>query len=159
MSDLKIGLVGLDTSHVLAFTKCFNKPGDAEHVPGGRVVCAFPGGSKDFETSIGRVDKFTATVRDDFGVQILDKPEAVADAVDLLFITAVDGRTHLDYVRKTIAARRPTFIDKPFAVNSADAKEMFKLAEQHGVPMMSCSSLRYAQSLTEALADDALGRI
>jgi len=159
MPDLKIGLIGLDTSHVIGFCKCLNKSDDPEHVPGGRITCAFAGGSKDFDVSIGRVEKFTKQVRDDFGVQILDKPEAVAEAVDLLFITAVDGRTHLDYVRKTIAARKPTFIDKPFAVNSADAREMFKLAEQHGVAMMSCSSLRYAQSLLEALSDESLGPI
>src|SRR4051812_3894646 len=128
MADLKIGLIGLDTSHVPAFCKCFNKPGDAEHVPGGRVVAGFPGGSKDFEMSSGRVEKFTAQVRDEFGVQIMDSPQTVAEAVDLVFITAVDGRTHLDYVRKTIAARKPTFLDKPFATSSADAKEMFKLA-------------------------------
>jgi len=159
MSELKIGLVGLDTSHVVAFSKCFNKPDDPEHVPGARVTCAFPGGSHDFELSHTRVDKFTQQLRDEFGVAILDKPEAVAEAVDLLFISAVDGRTHLDYVRQTIAARKPTFIDKPFATNSADAKEMFKLADQHGVAMMSCSSLRYAQSLQSALADDSLGKI
>src|SRR4051794_18930302 len=158
MADLKIGLVGLDTSHVVAFCKCF-KPGDAEHVPGGRVTCAFAGVSPDFEMSHTRVEKFTAQVRDEFGVQIMDKPEAVAEAVDLLFITAVDGRTHLDYVRKTIAARKPTFIDKPFAVASSDAKEMFKLADQHGAAMMSCSSLRYAETLQAALADDSLGKI
>ena len=159
MPDLKIGLVGLDTSHVIGFCKCLNKPGDAEHVPGGRITCAFPGGSKDFELSIGRVEKFTHQVRDEFGVAIYDKPEAVAEAADLVFISAVDGRTHLDYVRKTIPARKPTFVDKPFAVNSADAREMFKLAEQHGVPMMSCSSLRYAQSLVEALNDNSHGDI
>jgi predicted dehydrogenase len=159
MADLKIGLVGLDTSHAIAFCKCFNKPGDTEHVPGGRIICAYPGGSHDFELSHSRVEKFTAQVRDEFGATILDKPEAVAEAVDLLFITAVDGRTHLDYVRKTIPARKPTFIDKPFATSSADAKEMFKLADQHSVPMMSCSSLRYAQTLEAALADDSLGKI
>jgi predicted dehydrogenase len=159
MPDLKIGLVGLDTSHVVAFTKCLNRPDDAEHVAGGKVVCAFPGGSKDFELSIGRVEKYTHELRDEFGVTIMDKPEAVAEAVDLLFITAVDGRTHLDYVRKTIAHRRPTFVDKPFAVNSADAKEMFKLAEQHDTPMMSASSLRYAQPLEAALADESHGAI
>ena len=159
MADLKIGLVGLDTSHVVAFAKCFNKPGDAEHVPGARVVCGFPGGSADFELSWSRVEKFTEQLRDDFGVKILDKPEAVAEAVDLVFITACDGRQHLDCVRKTIAARKPTFIDKPMAASSADANEMFNLAEQHHVPMMSCSSLRYAQSLIDALNDDSLGPI
>ncbi|MEA2708381.1 MAG: hypothetical protein QOF78_982 [Phycisphaerales bacterium] len=158
-AELKIGLVGLDTSHVIAFCKCFNKPGDAEHVPGGRITVAYPGGSPDFELSRSRVGKFTEQARDEFGVKIVDAPDAVAEAVDLLFITAVDGRTHLDYIRKTIAARRPTFIDKPLAVKRADAEEIFRLGEQHHVPIMSCSSLRYAQALTEALADDANGAI
>ena len=159
MPDLKIGLVGLDTSHVVAFCKCFNKEGDPEHVPGAQVVCAYPGGSPDFDLSISRVGKFTEQVRDDFGVKILDAPDAVAEAVDLLFITSVDGRTHLDYVRRTIPARKPTFIDKPMAVTLADAKEIFRLGEQHGAAIMSCSSLRYAQSLEAALADDKLGAI
>src|SRR5262245_42082240 len=110
MPDLKIGLVGLDTSHVIAFAKCFNKEGDAEHVDGARIICGFPGGSKDFEMSSSRVEKFTNQLRDEFGVKIVDSPEAVAEQVDLVFITAVDGRTHLDYVRKTIPARKPTFI-------------------------------------------------
>src|SRR5687768_7987546 len=104
MPDLKIGLVGLDTSHVIAFAKCFNKPGGDDDIPGARITCGFAGGSSDFELSWSRVEKFTAQLRDDFGVKIMDKPEAVAEAVDLVFITAADGRTHLDYVRKTISA-------------------------------------------------------
>jgi predicted dehydrogenase len=159
MPELKIGLVGLDTSHCIAFGKCFNKPGHADHVPGGQITLAFPGGSSDFELSHSRVGKFTEQMQHEFGVKIAESPEAVAEAADLLFITAADGRTHLDYVRKTIHSRRPTFIDKPMAVSSADAREIFKLGEQHAVAIMSCSSLRYADSLREALADDALGDI
>ncbi len=159
MKEQKIGLVGLDTSHVIAFAKCLNKPGDAEHVPGARIVAGYPGGSSDFEVSHSRVKKFTDQLHDEFDVKIVDSPEAVAEQADLIFITAVDGRTHLDYVRKTIAARKPTFIDKPMAVKTADAREIFGLGEQHNVPIMSCSSLRYAESLIDALADQSLGAI
>src|SRR5918995_1643367 len=155
----KIGLVGLDTSHVIVFSKCFNKTGHADHVEGGRVVVGYPGGSEDFELSRSRVGKFTQQVREEFGVAIADSPEAVAEGCDLLFITAADGRTHLDYVRKTIAARKPTFIDKPLAVKSEDAREIMRLGEQHSVPIMSASSLRYAPALLEALGDDTLGAI
>ena len=156
---LKIGLVGLDTSHVIVFSKCFNKPGHGDHVAGGKVVIGYPGGSDDFELSRSRVKKFTEQVREQFGVAIADSPEAVAEACDLLFITAADGRTHLDYVRKTIPLRRPTFIDKPLAVKSEDAREIMRLGEQHHVPIMSASSLRYAPPLLAALADDSLGKI
>jgi predicted dehydrogenase len=156
---LKIGLVGLDTSHVVVFSKCFNRAGHADHVEGGKVVIGYPGGSADFELSRSRVGKFTEQVRDEFGVTIADAPEAVAEACDLLFITAADGRTHLDYVRQTISARKPTFIDKPLAVRSEDAREIMRLGEQHHLPIMSASSLRYAPPLLEALGDDSLGAI
>lgn len=159
MKALKIGLVGLDTSHAIVFARCFNKAAHADHVKGGRVVIGYPGGSEDFELSRSRVGKFTQQVREEFGVAIADSPEAVAEACDLLFITAADGRTHLDYVRKTIPVRKPTFVDKPLAVTSADAREIIRLGEQHDVPIMSASSLRYAPPLTAALADDTLGKI
>ena len=159
MPELKIGLIGLDTSHVVAFAKCLNKPSDAEHVPGARVTHGFAGVSKELELSTSRVEKFTNQLRDDFDVKILGQPEAVAEAVDLLFITAVDGRQHLDYVRKTIAHRRPTFIDKPMATSTADAREIFNLGEQHHVAIMSCSSLRYSDSLIDAINEDSKGAI
>jgi predicted dehydrogenase len=159
MKELSIGLVGCDTSHVIVFSKCFNKADHADHVEGGRVIMGYPGGSPDFELSHSRVEKFTHQLRDEYGVKIAESPEAVAEACDLVFITAADGRTHLDYVRKTIAARKPTFIDKPLAVKSEDAREIMRLGEQHHVPIMSASSLRYAPPLLEALHDDALGKI
>ena len=156
---MRIGIVGCDTSHVIVFSKCFNKPDDADHVEGGKVVIGYPGGSEDFELSRSRVGKFTEQLKEEFGVKIADSPEAVAEACDLVFITAADGRTHLDYVRKTIAARKPTFIDKPLAVKSEDAREIMRLGEQHHVPIMSASSLRYAPPLLAALGDESLGKI
>ena len=159
MKELRIGLVGLDTSHVVVFSKCFNKPDHADHVEGGHVVIGYPGGSEDFELSRSRVGKFTEQLREEYGVKIADAPEAVAEACDLLFITAADGRTHLDYVRKTISARKPTFIDKPLAVRSEDAREILRLGEQHHVPIMSASSLRYAPPLLDALGEESLGEI
>jgi hypothetical protein len=156
---LTIGLIGLDTSHVDAFTKLLNDPTDPHHVPGARVVAAYPGGSPDFDMSIGRVQKYTALVRDQFGVAILDTPEEVAQRVDLVMITAVDGRVHLEMLERTAPLGRPTFVDKPFALRSAEAQQMFELAEHHGVCLMSSSSLRYAEQLVEALADTSRGAI
>ena len=46
---------------------------------------------------------------------------------------------------------KPIYVDKPFALNTADCREMFKLAEQYGVPVLSTSSLRFADGLTAAL--------
>ena len=63
-APLRVGLIGLDTSHVVAFTQLLNDPTHPDHVPGARVVAAFKGGSPDVEASATRVDGFTATLRD-----------------------------------------------------------------------------------------------
>jgi hypothetical protein len=58
-ADLRLGVIGTDTSHVPAFTKMLNgDPGAPDHVAGARVVAAFKGGSKDIESSIARVDQY-----------------------------------------------------------------------------------------------------
>jgi predicted dehydrogenase len=160
--SLRIGLIGLDTSHAPAFARLFNVADDPEHLSGGKVVTAYPGGSKDFELSWSRVGKFTEEIRDKFGVSMVDSPEAVAEASDLVLMTAVDGRAHRELFERIVKFKRPTFIDKPFATTSEDAKAIFKLAGDHGVAVMSCSSLRYADSLTDALKDpkaQELGRV
>lgn len=148
---LKIGLVGLDTSHVVGFSKLLNDPANPEHLNGATVTHGYPGVSKDFELSYSRVDGFTKQLRDTLGVKIVDSPAAAAEACDLVFITAVDGRTHLDYLKQTLPYRRPTFIDKPLACSVADAAGIYRLAKEANVPLVSASSLRFAENLTEAL--------
>ncbi len=150
-TPLRIGLIGLDTSHVTAFTTLLNDTAHPHHVSGARVVAGYSGGSDDFPLSRDRVAGFTAELRDQHGVEILPTPEAVADAVDLVFVEAVDGRTHLDLFRRIIRFAKPTFIDKPMATTLGDAREIFDLAGAAGVPVMSASSLRYAAPLLEAL--------
>ncbi|NLF23991.1 MAG: Gfo/Idh/MocA family oxidoreductase [Lentisphaerae bacterium] len=156
----KIGFIGLDTSHVVAFTELLNDPRHPWHVAGGRVTTAWPGGSPDFPKSIERVPGFTAALRDKHDVTIVDSPEAVAEACDLVFIESVDGRVHLDQFKRTLPYGKPTFIDKPFALRVDEAREMVRLADAAGIALMSGSSLRYADQLQQALAkgrDDIRG--
>jgi len=152
--EVSVGLIGLDTSHVTHFTRLLNDPEDPHHVPGGKVVAAFPGGSADFELSISRVDDFTTQLRNDYSIEILDSPEAVAEKVDIVFITTVDGRAHLDHFKKVVGYRKPTFIDKPLAVCSADAREIYRLADEAGIAVTSSSSLRFADNLIDALTSN-----
>lgn len=151
MTQTTIGLIGLDTSHVSAFTRLLNHADDPHHVPGGRVVAAWPGGSPDFELSRSRVAGFTEELASQHGVEMLDSPEAVAERCDLVMITAVDGRVHRSLVQRVIASGKPMFIDKPLATSLDDARAIVDLAAEHDVAMMSCSSLRYADNLTAAL--------
>ena len=156
--DLKIGLIGLDMSHTVDFTRRLNDPSHREHVPGAKVVLGWPAGSQDFELSWSRVGKFTQELREKFGVSIADSPDAVAQGADVVFITAADGRVHRELFERVVKYRKPTFLEKPMAISVADARAMFDMAAATGTPLMSCSTIRFAPPLSEALAVD-LGRV
>lgn len=153
-ADLRIGMIGLDTSHVTAFTKLLNDPTDPNHVPGGRVVAGFPGGSPHIESSHTRVEGYTTELREKWGVKIFDSIPALCAEVDVVMLESVDGRPHLEQARPVIAAGKPLFIDKPMAGSLRDVIEIFRLAEARRVPCFSSSSLRYYPGLIELKAAD-----
>jgi hypothetical protein len=153
-ADLRIGILGLDTSHVTAFTKLLNDPADKNHVPGGKVVAAFKGGSPDIESSWSRVEGYTQQLQTNFGVVIVDSIEALCGQVDAVMLESVDGRPHLEQARPVIRARKPLFIDKPIAGSLRDAIEIFRLAREQHVPIFSSSSYRYYDSLVKVKSTD-----
>lgn len=140
---LRLGMIGLDTSHVIAFTKLLNDPANPDHVPGARVVAAFKGGSPDVESSRTRIDGFTAELRDKWKVEIVESIPALCQKVDAVLLESVDGRPHLEQVKPVIAAKKRVFIDKPLAASYRDAREIARLAKEAGVPWFSSSSLRF----------------
>lgn len=158
-APIKIGMIGLDTSHVSKFIKLLNDPEQSYHVAGGKVVVAFPGGSSDFALSYNRVEGFTAEVRDEYGVRIVDSPQAVAEEADAILLLSVDGRVHLEQFRAIAPYGKPVYIDKPFVVKLSEGQEIVRLAEQYNVPLMSSSVLRYSEVLREKLSDNRLGDI
>ena len=139
----RIGLVGLDTSHVVAFTQLLNDPSRPDHVPGARVVAAFKGGSPDVEASANRIEKFTAELRDKWKIELVDSIDELIRRVDAVMIESVDGRVHLAQAKPVLAARKPLFIDKPFTASVRDALEIARLSRESGTPVFSSSSLRY----------------
>ncbi|UQZ86328.1 Oxidoreductase family, NAD-binding Rossmann fold [Paenibacillus konkukensis] len=156
---LRIGMIGLDTSHAPAFAELLNDPSHPHHIPGAQVTAAYPGGSSDFELSRSRVAGFAARLRDGFGVDIAATIEEVAERCDAVMLLSVDGRVHLEQFKRAAAYGKPVFVDKPFAVGSGDAEAMASIAAERGIPLMSCSSVRYAQGLSDAIAEEAQGAI
>ena len=71
-ADLRLGIVGTDTSHVIGFATAFNDPSSAGYVPGARIVAAFKGGSSDIPASRDRIDGFTQQLQQKYGVEIVD---------------------------------------------------------------------------------------
>ncbi len=146
---IRVGLVDFDTSHVAAFTQRLNHVGvgPEEWVEGAKVVVGFPGDSEMMPERIpGYVEQFTG-----YGVPLAERSEDLLGQIDAVMITSQQGARHLPRARPFLEAGLPTFIDKPFAGNAADAAELLALSEAHNAPLMSCSALRWAPEVQEAL--------
>ena len=154
---IRVGIIGLDTSHATAFTKLLNDTADAQHVPGARVVAAYPKGSPDIESSVSRVPEYTEGVKK-LGVEIVDSIPALLERVDAVLLETNDGRPHLEQVIPVIAAGKPVFVDKPIAGSLADAVAIHRLAARKMVPLFSASSLRFAAG-TLAVRGGSIGPV
>lgn len=137
---IRVGIIGLDTSHAPAFAKLFQggQPGFA----GFRVTAACPRGSADIESSVSRIPEYTEQVKA-LGVEIVDSVSAVLSRCDVVLLETNDGRPHLAQALEVIRAGKKLFIDKPVAGSLSDARKIYAAAERAGVPVFSSSSLRY----------------
>jgi predicted dehydrogenase len=153
---IRLGIIGMDTSHVIAFTSYVNNPKNKSAC---RVVAGFPGGSPDFKASADRVAGYTQQLRDKYGLQIVDSIEELCQKVDGILLESVDGRPHLKQARIAIAAGRPLWVDKPVAGDLADVIELFRLAREHNVPCWSSSAMRFGKEVAGARENAKLGKI
>ncbi len=151
--DIRIGIVGADTSHVTAFTKLINDVSDPAHVPGGRVVACVPTQSPDWDKSYTRVEGFKKDLQDKYNVQLMDSIPEMLKQVDAVLLESVDGRRHLAELKEVVKAKVPVYIDKPFAASLKDAKAMVKLLQKKGIPAWSSSGLRFEVNLEKWLAE------
>ena len=147
--DAFAGIIGLDTSHVTAFTEVINDPKAAGDLAGVRIVAGFPGGSPDIPDSWNRVKQYAETLRGK-GVEIVPSIDDLLAKVDVVLLESVNGRPHLAQARPVIAAGKPLYVDKPMAGSLADVLEIFRLAKEAGVPCFSASSLRFSSGFQAA---------
>jgi predicted dehydrogenase len=142
-ADLRLGIVGTDTSHAIAFTKLLNDPKNPEHVAGARIVAAFKGGSADIPSSASRVEGYAAELAKDWGVAFYASIAELVQNVDAVLILSVDGRPHLAQARQVFPSKKPVFIDKPLAGSLRDALAIAQLGKTTGTRWFTSSSLRW----------------
>lgn len=154
-SGIRVGIIGLDTSHVIAFTKVLNAGDGAESLRGCRVVAAYPKGSPDIESSVKRVPGYTEEIRG-MGVEIVESIDSLLERVDAVLLETNDGRPHLQQLRPVLEAGKPVFVDKPMAASLRDVITMFDEAREAGVPIFSSSALRFGAA-TQRVRNGAEG--
>ncbi|WP_298865846.1 Gfo/Idh/MocA family oxidoreductase [uncultured Gimesia sp.] len=155
---IRVGMIGLDTSHVISFTKMINDPQAQGDLADIRIVAAFPGGSPSFPLSRDRVAGFTDQIRK-MGIEISSSIPDLLKKVDVVMLESVDGSQHLEQVKQVFEAGKPVFIDKPFTASLTDAVAIQQLSRKHGVPFFSCSSKRYSRDLLALMDAKKLGKI
>lgn len=140
--DMRVGIIGYDTSHAPAFARLLNMSGETYHVPGARVVCGYPSYSPDIDSSRSRVDGYRAELAA-LSVSEMNSVAELLEGVDAVLLESVDGRRHLEEALPVLAAHKPVFIDKPLAAHYADAVKIVQTAQATGTPLFSASSLRF----------------
>ena len=109
---LRVSIIGLDTSHAINFTKIMHDPAGKAKMLGCRVVAAFPEGSRDIESSVSRVPRYTQTMHE-MGVEIVDSIDTLLGKVDVVMLETNDGRPHLAQALPVLRSGKTLFIDKP----------------------------------------------
>ena len=159
--QIRIGIIGLDTSHATAFAKVINQgpknPADAPKFAGLKVVAAYPQGSKDIPGSYERVPEYTEAVKK-MGVEIVDSIDALLPKVDAILLESNDGKVHLEQARQVFKSKKPVFIDKPLAATLPDCIRILNEAAASGTPVYTSSSLRYGAG-TIAVREGSIGKV
>jgi len=155
---LRVGIIGLDTSHATAFTRTLNDADASPDFGGYKVVAIYPQGSKDIESSVKRVPGYLEEVSK-FNIEIVDSISKLLGKVDVVLLESNDGRVHLEQAIPVFKAGKTVFIDKPVAGSLTDAFAIFQAAKDYHAPVFSASSLRYMSNINDIIKNQSVGKI
>ncbi|MBQ3147998.1 MAG: Gfo/Idh/MocA family oxidoreductase [Alistipes sp.] len=155
---VRIGIIGLDTSHSTAFTELING-GKESWAEGFKIVAAYPYGSRTIESSYKRIPDYIEKVKA-HGVKIVDSIDELLKEVDCVLLETNDGNPHLEQAIKVFRTGKPCFIDKPLGATLADAIAIYAMADKYGATFFSSSALRFTpanQQLRRGEAGEIIG--
>ena len=142
-NTIRVGMIGLDTSHSPAFIQLLNGEDAKPEYKGYKITAAYPYGSQTIESSYKRIPGYTEEARK-YNVKIVNSIEELLKEVDCVMLETNDGNLHLEQALEVMKTGKPMFIDKPIAAHLNDAIAIFMLAKKYNAPMFSSSSLRFA---------------
>ena len=157
-AKLKLGIIGLDSSHCVAFTKIIQAAEAPNQQPFQiQVIAACAGGSSDLPASRDRVEGFTKQMRE-LGIQIVDSIGQLLPLVDAVLIESVDGRQHLQQAIPVFQSGKRVFIDKPLAGDLTHALAIDLVARKYQANWFTSSSLRFSDSIAKFRTSEYQGK-
>src|SRR5688572_22930239 len=130
---IKLGIVGSENFHAIAFSQLCNGGGETR-VRGARVVAIW-GEDVARARDVARRGKIP---------EVVATPEEMIGKVDAVLVVLRHGGLHARYALPFLGAGVPTWVDKPFAIDPRDTQRMLRAARRMGTPISSFSTLRYA---------------
>ncbi|MDI9470687.1 MAG: Gfo/Idh/MocA family oxidoreductase [Bacillota bacterium] len=145
MKHKRIGIIGTENSHALAFARLFNGDGGRAPLdPDWRVTLVH---GEDPATAQAIVDQVA-------GICAVPAITDMLGEIDAVMVTNRAGSKHAAAARPFIERGLPAFIDKPLTSNLAEARELLELAQKTGSRINSGSGVKYAWDV-EILAREA----
>jgi hypothetical protein len=155
---VRIGIIGLDTSHSIAFTDIIHELEGEEERAGFRVTTAYPYGSRTVESSYSRIPGYIDDIKER-GVEVVDSIRELLDQVDVVLLETNDGHPRLEQALQVMETGKTMFIDKPVAASLEDTIAIMEASKRYEVPIFSSSSLRYIDHAHEVRYDNKIGRV
>lgn len=146
-SYFKLGMIGLDTSHSVEFTRLLQ--GDSPRKVFGMRVMNCMRFASPFQAEDGQNARQKQL--EAWGVKVTRSFEEAVENVDGILLEINDPAQHWKYFRLAASLKLPVFIDKPLARNIVEARKIVSTARQKHVKVWGSSSLRFAPELGEAL--------
>lgn len=145
---IRIGIIGTENTHALAFAKFFNLP-DAQtgKVPYENIrVVAVMGDAES-----------TAQIVSETGVEfVAGRAEDLIGRVDAVMITSRKGSMHKEYAMPFVNLGMPLFVDKPFTSDPAEAEMLIAQIQAHNCPVAggsACKHLPHIQQIKKLVAE------
>ncbi len=150
MQELKVAIIGLDTSHSIELPRMMNAPDcrPETKIKGLKAVTCNRFMTKFTKGEI--LDKRQEQL-EQWGVKVTeDFDEAVADC-DAIMLEINDPAFHLEYFERVAAMGKPVFLDKPLAGTLDDARKIMALARKHNTRVWSGSSIPLNPKVDECI--------
>ena len=136
---IRVGIIGTENSHALAFAKYFNLPDKQTgktHYENIRVTCVMGD------------DESVKRIQEEAGVP--ERAQTLQDfdgRVDAMMVTSRRGSQHYEYALPFVRKGMPMFIDKPFTADPAQAEQLAQEIAAAGCPVVGGSGCKYAENL------------
>ena len=138
----KIGIIGTESTHALAFAKYYNLPNPETglyHHEDVRVTAIYGADSAANEKIVAEAGVET----------VVENFEDLIGLVDAVMITSRWGSQHLEQAIPFVERRIPLFVDKPYTSDPADADALTAKIQEYNCPVMGGSACKYLPDILE----------